>query len=176
MESLKHVISMIRPNCSMASVDLKDAYYTVPIHRDHQKYGQLYQFTCLPNNSACAPRLFTLLKPAYSTLRKQGFQSVGYIDDSYLQSITKPECENNVQATTKLFDSLDLYVHPDKSTLEPSQVLEFLGFVLNHDHDCYFISCQGIKYQAGLQRSVDQNTTYHQGSGSCHRQTCGQLP
>ena len=26
MESLKHVISMIRPNCFMASVDLKDAY------------------------------------------------------------------------------------------------------------------------------------------------------
>ena len=138
MKSLKHVVSMIRPNCFMASVDLKDAYYSVPIHRDHQKYlkfewqGQLYQFTCLPNGLACAPRLFTkLLKPAYSTLRKQGFQSVGYIDDSYLQGITKPECENNVQATTKLFDSLGLYVHPDKSILEPSQVLEFLGFVLN---------------------------------------------
>ena len=138
MESLKHVISMIRPNCFMASVDLQDAYYSVPIHRDHQKYlkfewqGQLYQFTCLPNGLACAPRLFTkLLKPAYSTPRKQGFQSVGYIDDSYLQGITKPECENNVQATTKLLDSLGLYVHPDKSILEPSQVLEFLGFVLN---------------------------------------------
>lgn len=36
MKSLKHVISMIRPNCFMASVDLKDAYYSVPIHRDHQ--------------------------------------------------------------------------------------------------------------------------------------------
>ena len=138
MESLKHVISMMRPNCFMASVDLKDAYYSVPIHQEHQKYlkfewqGQLYQFTCLPNGLACAPRLFTkLLKPAYSTLRKQGFQSIGYIDDSYLQGITKPECENNVQATTKLFDSLGLYVHPDKSILEPSQVLEFLGFVLN---------------------------------------------
>ena len=90
MESLKHVNSVIRPNCFMASVDLIDAYYSVPIHRDHQKdlkfewQGQLYQFTCLPNGLACAPRLFTkLLKPAYSTLRKQGFQSVGYIDDSY---------------------------------------------------------------------------------------------
>lgn len=124
MESLKHVVSMIRPNCFTASVDLKDAYYSVPIHRDHHKYlkiewqGQLYQFTCLPNSLACVPRLFTkLLKPAYSTLRKQGFQSVGYIDDS---------C-----ATTKLFDSLGRYVNPDKSILEPSQVLEFLGFVLN---------------------------------------------
>ena len=61
MESLKHVISMIRPSRFIACVDLKDAYYTVPIHRDHQKYlkfewqGQLYQFTCLLNGLACAP-------------------------------------------------------------------------------------------------------------------------
>lgn len=89
MESLKHVVSMVRPNCLMASVDLKDAYYSVPTNQDHQKslnvsgMGSYYQITCLPNRLACAPRLFTqLLKPAYSTLRKQGFQSVGYIDDS----------------------------------------------------------------------------------------------
>ena len=45
----------------------------------------LHQFTSLPDGLACAPCFFTkLLKPAYSTLRKQGFQSVGYIDDSYL--------------------------------------------------------------------------------------------
>ena len=55
----------------------------------------------------------------------------GSAPDSHLQGITKLECENNVQATTKLFNSLGLYVHPDKSILEPSQVLEFLGFVLN---------------------------------------------
>ena len=138
MESLKQVVNMIRPNCFMAAVDLRDAYYSVPIHQDHQKYlkfdwqGQLYQFTCLPNGLACAPRLFTkLLKPAYSTLRKQGFQSVGYIDDSYLQGTTKLECENNVKTTTTLFDNLGLCIHPEKSILEPSHVLEFLGFILN---------------------------------------------
>ena len=55
----------------------------------------------------------------------------GSAPDSHLQGITKLECENNVQATTKLFNNLGLYVHPDKSILELSQVLEFLGFVLN---------------------------------------------
>lgn len=45
----------------------------------------LHQFTSLPDGLACPLCFFTkLLKPAYSTLRKQGFQSVGYIDDSYL--------------------------------------------------------------------------------------------
>ena len=40
----------------MALVDLNDAYYTVPIHEDHQKClkfifkGKLYQYTCLPTH------------------------------------------------------------------------------------------------------------------------------
>ena len=49
----------------------------------------------------------------------------GSAPDFHLQGIIKLECENNVQATTKFFNSLGLYVHPDKSILEPSQVLEF---------------------------------------------------
>ena len=79
MESLKHVVAMMKPGCFMACLDICDAYYSVPICIAHQKYlkfqfnGQLFQFTCMPNGLACAPRLFTkLLKPVYSSLRKQG--------------------------------------------------------------------------------------------------------
>ena len=38
MESLKHVVSMVKPNGFMTSVDLKDVFYSVPIHQDHQKF------------------------------------------------------------------------------------------------------------------------------------------
>ena len=37
MDTLDTVTKMIKPGCYMASVDLKDAYYTVPIQKDHQK-------------------------------------------------------------------------------------------------------------------------------------------
>ena len=67
MDTLDTVTRMMKPGCFMASVDLKDAYYTVPIHSDHQKYlkfmfnGTLYQYTCLPNGLSSAPRIFTKL-------------------------------------------------------------------------------------------------------------------
>ena len=62
--------TLVTPNCFMAKVDIKDAYYSVPILPEHQKYlkfyftGNPYQFTCLPNGLCSDPRKFTkLLKP-----------------------------------------------------------------------------------------------------------------
>lgn len=138
MESLHYVIQIMKKDCYMASVDLRDAYYSVRIHENYQKYlkfsfnNQLFQFTCLPNGLACAPRLFTkLLKPVYCTLRSRGFLSVAYIDDSYLQGNSYDDCLNNVKATVDLFTKLGFIVHPDKSVMTPTQELKFLGFILN---------------------------------------------
>ena len=92
MESVQTALHLMKKNCFMASIDLCDAYYSIPISQQHQKYlkfcwqGQLYQFTCLPNGLACAPRIFTkILKPVHAKLRQQGHIIFGYIDDSYLQ-------------------------------------------------------------------------------------------
>ena len=138
MENLKSAITLMSPNCYMASIDLKDAYYSVSIDTNHRKYlrfiwrNQLFQFTCLPNGLSSAPRIFTkLMKPAYSTLRCQGFENVGYIDDTYLKGSTFHACETNVSSTVKLFTDLGFTLNMAKSVLIPSQSITFLGFVLN---------------------------------------------
>ena len=78
---------------------------------------------------ACCPRKFTkLMKPVYCTLREAGHLSVGYIDDSYLQGNDHYQCIENIKATVTLFNTLGLVTHPDKSVLEPTQQITFLGF------------------------------------------------
>ena len=138
MDTLQSVISLMTPNCFMASVDLKDAYYSVPIAAAHQKYlkfewgGKLYQFTCFPNGLAFCPRKFTkLMKPAYAVLRQLGHINSPYIDDSYLQGGSYEECLANVLDTVKMFLSLGFILHPHKSVFTPTQKLVFLGFVLD---------------------------------------------
>ena len=76
MDSLWSAVRLMPPNCFMASIDLTDAYYSVPIANEHRKYlrfywqGSLYEYTCLPNGLSPAPRYFTkLMKPVYSVLR-----------------------------------------------------------------------------------------------------------
>ena len=72
-----------------------------------------------------------MLKPVYSTLHNQGYVSVGYIDDSYLQGDSITECQQNVLCTTSLFTKLGFYVHPSKSVFNPTQKLVFLGFIID---------------------------------------------
>ena len=38
MDTLQTVIRMMKANCYMASIDIKDAYYSVPIAETDQKY------------------------------------------------------------------------------------------------------------------------------------------
>ncbi|XP_022804977.1 uncharacterized protein LOC111342193 [Stylophora pistillata] len=130
MVSLQSVIQMMKRDCFMASIDLREAYYLVKIDANYQKFlkfswnNQLYKFTCLPNGLACAPRLFTkLLKPVYSTLRSRGFLSVAYIDDSYLQGNDFGDCLSNVNENVELFIKLEFVIHPVKSVELPTQEL-----------------------------------------------------
>ena len=136
MDTFETAVRLITPNCFIASVDLKDAYYTVPIAEEHKKYLQfmwdntLFQYTCLPNR--LASRMFTkLLKPMFATLREQGHIILGYIDDCLLLGKTKDECAMNVNETLTLANRLGFIHHPVKSVLQPCQKLTFLGFSID---------------------------------------------
>ena len=138
MDTLNTVTKFIEKDCFMASIDLKDAYYSVRIAKTDRRYlrfywnCKLYQFTCLPNGLSCALRKFTkLLKPPLTELHQLGHIAVAYIDDIYLQGRTHNDCLKNTLNTSSLFDSLGFIIHPDKSVFSPSQHVVFLGFVLN---------------------------------------------
>ena len=123
MDTLHSILTLVKKDCWMASVDLKDAYYSCQIAEEHQKYlkffwdNQYYKFVCFPNGLACCPRKFTkLMKPVFATLRKKGPISAAYIlmIHTYLQGDTKGECQANIIESVDLFHSLGLVAHPDK--------------------------------------------------------------
>ncbi len=123
METVWSAIRSMTPGCYMASIDLKDAYYSVPIHADYHKYlkfqwqGQIYKFVCFPNGLAVCPRKFTkLLKPAFAYLRKHGQYN---------------DCIENIVATLSLLDKLGFTVHQRSLYLFLHNELCFLGFVLD---------------------------------------------
>ena len=140
MDSIDTAIKLVTKDCWMASIDLKDAYYTVKIDEKFQKYlkfrynDRLYKYRAYPNGLSSCPRQFTkLLKPILCALRQKGYITCAYLDDLLLISTTYTKCCMNVIETVKIFDSLGFVVHPDKSVFVPQQTTTFLGFNLNSE-------------------------------------------
>ena len=124
MEFRKATFKIIKKGVWMASADLKDVFFTVPLHKLHQKcfmfewIQKFYKFVGMPNGYSDAMRIFTkIIKPVFGHLRQKGHLSVIFVDDSYLQGDTKQECMNNIKAIVDLLLKLGFIVHEKKSTL-----------------------------------------------------------
>ncbi|XP_066590166.1 uncharacterized protein [Prorops nasuta] len=114
MEDIKTVIRLIDRHSYMAIIDLKDAYFSIPVEETSRKYlrfrfrKKLYEFNCMPFGLSTAPYTFTkLMKPVIENLRSKGFVFVVYLDDFLLLGGTKRECEQNVKETKQLLEKLE---------------------------------------------------------------------
>lgn len=138
MDTIHTVTELIHESSYMTKIDLKDAYYSIPINNNDKKYlkfmhkGKLFHFTCLPNGLSCGPRKFTkLLKPALTSLRTLGINIIAYIDDLIIIDDSYQKCVNATQICVSLFDSLGFVIHPEKSNFTPATVIEYLGFSID---------------------------------------------
>ena len=100
METFECALTLLRPNSFLASIDLKDAYFTIPMAGEHRKFlsfmwqGNLWQFTCLCFGLTSAPRISTkVMKPITAKLRNMGHVSTTYIDDSLLVGDSGDDCQ-----------------------------------------------------------------------------------
>ncbi|XP_058789582.1 uncharacterized protein LOC131663277 [Phymastichus coffea] len=142
LEDLKTVIKTVAKGDFMASIDMQDAYFLVPIHYKSQKFlmfkfqGKLYRFKCLPFGLSTCPYIFTkIVKPVSQKLRTAGFVSNVYLDDWLCIGKKYKECENNVLNTISLLERLGCVMNYKKSNLIPSKVCTYLG-VLVKSEDC----------------------------------------
>ena len=138
METVYTALQLITKNCYLASIDLRDAYYSVPVHPDYQRYlkfqweDKLYCFQVMPMGLGPVPRKFTkLTKPILSYLHDKGHVVSSYIDDSLLVGKSEQDVIKNVQDTVEIFDDLGFSVHDEKSQFIPVQEIEYLGFIIN---------------------------------------------
>ena len=153
----------------MASLDLKDAYYSIPIAEEDRKIlmfqwkGKYYHFTCLPNGLSSAPRIYTkILKPVYARLRSIGHTCMGHIDDSLLVGQSFNSRHRNIADTVTLFTYLGFTIHPVKSVLQSQH--RFSGLCTGQYHnDRSPHSCQSPEGQICLSKlAVSKNNHYTQ--------------
>ena len=127
METLKSALNMTRKGCFMASIDLTDAYYSVPIENSPKNFftfqfqGKLYRFARLPNGLTSAPIIFTkIMKSVLSTLRKLDYSVMNYLYDIFICGDTFEECRDAALATVNLLLKLGFSIHPKKISTDTS--------------------------------------------------------
>ena len=77
METISNLRDLLEPNDLMIEIDLKDAYFTVPLHESIRKHirfkweGTIYEFVCLCFGLGPGPRIFTkFMKIPITILRR----------------------------------------------------------------------------------------------------------
>jgi len=64
-------------------------------------------------------------------LRRQGIRLVVYLDDMLIMNLSKDRTKVDVDTVVELLQSLGFLINWEKSIVEPSQIIEYLGLVID---------------------------------------------
>lgn len=161
MEGISNLKELIFGGEWFTKIDLKDAYFSIPVNAHHQPFlqilfeGQIFQFTCLPFGLASAPWAFTkVLKPVVSFLRGKGIKLIVYLDDFLIISSGKSQAEKDFLFTVELLEAVGFVINRAKSSGVPSQSREFLGLVVDSRSLTLSLKKDKVKQMVGSCRKM----------------------
>lgn len=138
LEDIRTATKLMTKDCYMASIDLKEAYLSVPIGENSKKFlrfkfeNKLYEFNAMPYGLCVAPFVFTkLLKPICTYLRNRNIILTSYLDDSLFFNKSKTCCSRDIVYACDWLTNLGFVINFEKSNLIPRQSCRYLGFNLD---------------------------------------------
>ena len=137
METAQSVLQSLHPGDWMVSLDLQDAYLQVPVHPASRRYlrfcmgDAVYKFRALCFSLSSAPQVFTrVMAPISSIMHRHGFRLLCYLDDWLVLGSTFQELVRARDFLLWLCRLLGVIVNLSKSSLVPTQTLDYLGMTL----------------------------------------------
>ena len=135
METAEKIRDSLQEGELVTSLNLRDAYFHIPIHPRFQKYlrfnvgDRSYQFTALPFGIAMAPLEFTMVATEVKLMAlAEDIRIHQYIDDCLMRAKTKQQCQENTHRLIHLVQSLGWIINFEKWDLIPTQEIEFWGY------------------------------------------------
>ena len=166
MESFALIPDLLKQGDWLAKIDLKDAYLSVPIHADHQKFlafsldGKNFAFQKLPFGLSPAPRIFTkLIRPVARYLRSFGIRLIVYLDDWLLFGQSIDETLRAVVLTTQILQKLGFTINWEKSIVDPVTTIEFLGLTIDSIASLCSIPERKISIIVQMAQALSSNRT-----------------
>ena len=134
MLTLGQVRDALRPHAWFTSLDLKNAYWHVPVHPRFRSFlavqdgSTVLRFRVMPFGLNIAPRVFTkLTRTVAALLAERGVSILMYLDDWLIQGASQEEARHHTALTISLCSSLGFAFNIPKSVLLPSPTIDWLG-------------------------------------------------
>ena len=128
MEDLQALKSLTKKGDYMVKLDLKDEYFSLPIHKAFRKYlrsawkGKINEYQVLGFGLAVGPRYFTkTLKPVIGFLRRLGIRIVIYLGDMILLNQCSQMLMKDLTSLRWLLENLGFLINWKKSVIVPLQ-------------------------------------------------------
>ena len=138
METIQSVILSVRQGDWMASIDLREVYLQVPVHPESRRFlcfvahGRTYQFNALCFGLSTASQVFTrVMAPVSAILHSFGIRMRRYLDDWLVQASSREDLLRDLEVVLSLCRELRIVVNLEKSNFSPSQVVQYLGVVID---------------------------------------------
>ena len=135
METAESIRSALPVASWVASLDLKDAYFHIPIHPAHRKYlrysyqGRVWQFRALPFGLSPAPWIFTMVVKELQVLaHKRSIFLHQYLDDWIIRHSDASTLSDHLTQLVRLGLELGFRFNWAKSELLPSRDFVFVGY------------------------------------------------
>ena len=111
MEGNHMLKDLLKAGDWMAKIDLKEAYFMIPIAQEEREFLQwkdkAYQFNCLPFGLSLAPWFFTkTTRPLVAALRELGLHLIIYIDNILVVAVTESPLRDHITAVIYLLENL----------------------------------------------------------------------
>ena len=117
METIQSVLLSVRQGDWMASIDFREAYLQVAVH---------------PESCRFLRQVFTrVMAPVSAILHSLGIRMHRYLDDWLVQASSREDLPLDLGVVLSLCRKLGIVVKPEKSNFSPSQVVQYLGVVID---------------------------------------------
>ena len=151
METVASLLLPVREGDFLASIDLKDAYFQIPVHQSSRKLlrflseGTVYQFKALCFGLSTAPQVFTKVFAAVSAwAHSNGIRLLRDLDDWLVLASLEVEAKKNIQDLLSVCRSLGIVIN-EKSDLILSQTANYLGMTIDSGAARIFPSLARVK-------------------------------
>ena len=139
METVASVLLSVREGDFLASLDLKDAYFQIPIHGSSRKLLRFMSEGTVTSSKSCASVCRLLPRSLLGSSRRcrlghtRGIRLLRYLDDWLIFSSSEKKAKESIRIREllSLCRTLGIVINEKKSNLVPSQSAKYLGMTID---------------------------------------------